>query len=161
MELVLYEVKAKYDLWVKILLAFVPALLIALGLLIYYGVLPTETDEEARESLIILFASTAFVLALFWVILPRKYQILQEKLKIVLGRPFSLNIPFDTIKTVKDISIAKASTYFGLKFSTSLKNTVEIIRKRGMNVIVSPSNRDLFLENLDKALADWRKSHSA
>jgi hypothetical protein len=161
MALLLYEDKTKYDLWVKILLAFAPALLVALGFLIYYGVLPTETEEEARESFITLLASTAFVLVLFWLILPRKYQILQEKLRIVLGGPFSFHIPFETIETAKHLSGAKAAAFWGLNFSPALKNIVGINRKKGMNVTISPSNPSLFLENLDKALTDWKRIRGA
>jgi hypothetical protein len=156
MELVFYEDKTKYDLWGKIILAFAPALLIVLGLLTYCGVLPTETEEEARGSLIILFASAAFVLVLLWLILPRKYQILEEKLRIVLGGPFSFHIPFQTIEAAKHLSGAKAATFWGLNFSPVLKNVVGIKRKKGMNVTISPSNPGLFLENLDKALTDWK-----
>ena len=153
MELVLYEDKTKYDLWGKIILAFAPALLIVLGLLTYCGVLPTETQKEDPIG---LFASAAFVLVLFWLILPRKYQILEEKLRIVLGGPFSFRIPFETIEAAKHLSGAKAATFWGLNFSPVLKNVVGIKRKKGMNVTISPSNPGLFLENLDKALTDWK-----
>jgi len=158
MALVLYEDKTKYDLWGKIILAFAPALLIVLGLLTYYGVLPTETEEEDTIG---LFASTAFVLVLFWLILPRKYQILEEKLRIVLGGPFSFHIPFETIETAKHLSGAKAATFWGVNFSPTLKNIVGIKRKKGMNVTISPSNPSLFLENLDKAMTDWKRIRGA
>jgi len=158
MGLVLYEDKTKYDLWGKIILAFAPALLIVLGLLTYYGVLPTETE---KEDTICLFACAAFVLVLFWLILPRKYQILEEKLRIVLGGPFSFHIPFETIEAAKHISGAKAAIFWGLNFSPVLKNIVGIKRKKGMNVTISPSNPSLFLENLDKALTDWKRIRGA
>jgi len=34
---------------------------------------------------------------------------------------------------------------------------VQIIRKKGWNVNITPNDPDLFLENLNKALADWRR----
>jgi hypothetical protein len=129
--------------------------------LIYYGVLPTETEEEAQESLITLLVSTASILVLFWLILPRKYQILEEKLRIVLGGPFSFHIPFETIEAAKQLSVAKSATFWGLNFSPTLKNIVGIKRKKGMNVTISPSNPGLFLENLDKAITDWKRIRGA
>lgn len=93
MKLVIYEDSPKYDLWVKMLLGLAPVVLLVLGLLIYYGVLPNETEAEARRAPIILFACIAFVLLLYWAILPRRYQILEDRLKIVLGGAFSFSFP--------------------------------------------------------------------
>ena len=37
----------------------------------------------------------------FWAILPQRYQILDDRLKVILGGPLSLNIAFDSIKEEK------------------------------------------------------------
>jgi hypothetical protein len=157
MTIVLHEDRPKYDLWLKALLAFTPTPLIVLGLLIYYGALPAE-PEEARAGAIILFASAIFTLLLFWAILPRKYQILGDRIKIVLGGPFSFNIGFNTIKETRGAEAWKGLGYWGIRFATSTKNVVEIVRSKGMDVVISPSKRELFLEELNKAVAHWRIS---
>jgi hypothetical protein len=159
MKRVLYEDSPKYDLWLKIVLAFAPSLVIVLALLTYYGVLPAESEEEARIALAVLFATAIFLLLLFWAILPRKYQILEDRIKIVLGRPFSFDIGFNTIEeTRREGGRRIVLAYRGRRFATSAKNIVEIIRGKGMNVTISPRNRELFLQELNKAIANWKRS---
>jgi hypothetical protein len=153
MELVIYEDSPEYDLWVKILLGLAPVALLVLGLLIYQGVLPSESEAEAKTGAIILFAATAFILLVYWAILPRRYQILEDRIKIVLGGPLSLGIPFGNLETAKE---TKGLAHFGIGFATSV-NRVEIMKRRGTSVLISPGNRDLFLQNLNRALSDWRK----
>ena len=38
---------------------------------------------------------------------------------------------------------------------------IEIVRKKGMNVRISPSRQDQFVENLNRALTEWRRTHNA
>ena len=156
MNLVIYEDSSKYDLWVKILFGLAPVLFLVLGLLSYQGVLPSETEAEAREASIVLFACLAFILLLYWAILPRRFQILEDRVKVVLGGPFSFSIRFDGVKKAEK---ATGLVQFGIGFATSV-NRIEIVRGRGMNVLLSPSNQELFLENLNEALNDWRKERS-
>jgi hypothetical protein len=94
--------------------------------------------------------------ATYWAIFPRRYCILDNKVKIVLGGPFSFNIPFDNLETAR----APEGVTCGINFATcfSSKNAVEIVKKKGLNVNITPGDRELFLENLDKALADWRRN---
>ena len=142
------------------MLAFAPLLLAVFGfiaLLDYYGYIETgEPKEDARMGAIVLFALIPFVLLLSWALLPRRYQILEDRIKIVLGSPFSFKIGFDTIKEAR-----KATVWSGtmtINFVTSVKNVVEVLRSKGMHVAISPSNRELFLEELTKAMANWKKS---
>jgi len=46
--------------------------------------------------------------------------------------------------------------YGGLRLATSLKSVVEIVRSKGLNVVISPANRDAFLEQMAQALKDYR-----
>jgi hypothetical protein len=159
MAIVLHEDSPQYDLWLKLVLVFAPSLVIVLALLIHYGVLPAESQKEARIAVAVSFASAIFLMLLFWAILPRKYQILEDRIKIVLGRPFSFDIGFNTIKeTRREGGRRIVLAYRGRRFATSAKNIVEIIRGKGMNVVISPSNRELFLQELNKAIANWKRS---
>ena len=154
--MVVYEDSSRYDLWVKVLLGLAPVWLIVLGVLSYQGVLPGEAEAEAREASIVLFACLAFILLLYWAILPRKFQILEDRVKVVMGGPFSFSIRFDGVKTARKTT---GLAHFGIGFATSV-NRVEIVKGRGMNVLLSPSNQEQFVENLNKALNDWRKERS-
>jgi hypothetical protein len=101
-----------------------------------------------------MFAATLLMGAIYWAMFPRKYLILDSKVKIALGGPFSVSIPFSNLETAgkpKGISL-------GLNFATTFlsQHIVEIKTKRGLNVNITPRDRELFLENLNKALNDWR-----
>jgi len=150
----IYEDRPKCDLWVKVLLPSILIALLVVGFLLYYGKLPAETEAEARTASTIIFACTAFTLLLYWFIFPRKYQILENKIKIVLGGPFSFNVPFDSVETARK---TKGLVNMGIGFATSA-DRLEIVRK-GMNVMISPSNSGLFLENLNQAVKNWQGSH--
>ncbi|HJX69789.1 MAG TPA: PH domain-containing protein [Dehalococcoidia bacterium] len=124
--------------------------------------MPAESEEEARTAPIVFSAIAAFLPLLYWAIVPRKYQILEDKLKIVLGGPFSFNIGFNTIREAKGAGGKKAIAHtgfnFGINFATSTKNVVEIWRSKKMKMSISPSNGQLFLEELNKGIANWKRS---
>jgi hypothetical protein len=99
-----------------------------------------------------------FMSAIYWAVMPRKYQVLDSKLRIVLGGPFSFNVAFDTLETAGK----PEGVSLGLNFATTFisDHIVEIKRKRGMTVNITPNDRDLFLENLNKAVYDWKRGAS-
>ncbi len=146
MDSVIYEDTPRYDVYLKAIMVL-PVFFVIMG--VYY--LITAQVEAA----ISMFATTLLMAAFYWAIFPRKYQILDTKLRIVLGGPFSFNIPFDNLETAREPEGAT----FGINFAScfSGKNAVEIVRKKGLNVNITPSDRELFLENLNKALNDWRR----
>jgi fumarate reductase subunit D len=154
MDIALYEDKPKYDVWFRLLLGFAPTLTLILGVLFYFGVLSAETESKSRASGLALFGITVFVLLLYWAVLPRKFLVLEDRVKITFG-VFSFNIPFHTIKEVK---IIKGSKFFGFNSVTSFRSMIEIVRKRWTSVSISPDNRDLFLAQLNKAMADWKRN---
>jgi len=153
-----YEDKPRYDTWFKLLVVFIPTLVLTLGFLFYCGVLPSESESEATIGAGYLFAVAAFASVLFWAITPRKFQVFEDKLKIVLGNHLSYSISFDTIKEARRAAGGKALAYWGLRFTTSTRNVVEIMRSKGVQVVISPDDADLFLLNFDKALSDWKHS---
>jgi hypothetical protein len=145
---VVYEDTPRYDVYLKAIMVL-PVFFVLLGA--HY--LITAQIEAA----ISMFAATLLMAAIYWAILPRKYQIFDSKFKIVLGGPFSFTIPFSNLKA----SRAPKGATFGLNFATcfSSQRTVQIIRKKGWYVNITPSDRALFLENLNKALHDWRRNN--
>jgi hypothetical protein len=150
MDSVIYEDSPRYDTFLKAIIVL-PVFFIIAG--IYY--LFTGEVEAGTG----MFATTLLMVALYWAILPRKYRILDSKFKIVLGGPFSFNVPFDNLEAAG----APEGATFGINFATTFisEHIVEIKRKRGLTVNITPNNRDQFLENLNKALTDWRRYNIA
>ena len=143
MNYLLYEDKPKYDTWLKILLGGIIALVIILGFI--------EVANDSGQALGV-FGVAIFLIILFRLILPRRFQIQNDKLRIVLGGgPLAINIPFNDIKEVKPRTGIKAFIYVGIRFATSANYTIEIIRHRGLNIVISPTNDAEFMKQLDQA----------
>ncbi len=141
-KILIYEDTPKYDLWLKLILGGVLALTFILGVIFIYR------DTEAA---IAMFGITLFDALLFMLILPRRYQIFEDRLRILLGGPFAINISFSNIEEVKPASGRKAIVYRGIRLATSFNHVVEIVRKKGLSLVISPGNGDLFLEQLNQA----------
>jgi len=148
MDTVIYEDNPHYDVWLKGIM-MLPAFFLIIG--IYYLV------TAQVGSAISLFATGVLMGAIYWAIFPRKYQILDSKIRIVLGGQFSFKVPFDNLETAGK----PEGVSLGLNFATTFlsQHAVEIKRKKGMKVNITPSNRDQFLENLNKAIFDWRRNN--
>jgi len=140
--ILIYEDTPKYDLWLKLILGGVLALTFILGIIFIY---------QDTKAAIAMFGITLFDALLFKAILPRRYQIFEDRLKILLGGPFSINISFSNIREAKSASGSKALVYWGIRFATSTHHVVEIVRKKGLNLVISPRNDDMFLEQLNQA----------
>lgn len=147
MSTLVYEHKPVYDIWtisilgIPVLIMIIPALFL-------------NTNDP--ETSIGMLSTAVFIIVLYLIIMPRKYCIMDDKVKIVLGGPLAVNIAFKNIEKGKKIKGLAA----GINFATSFKNGVEIIRKRGMNVNITPGDPESFIQNLDKALNEWR-NHNA
>ena len=141
----IYEDKPYYDVWFKVILA------LPLAVILMPGIYSLATNQT--ESAMVMLGPAIFLVLLFWVIIPRRYCILDSKVKIILGGPFSLSIPFNSIKSTG----APKGFAVGVNFVTTFSSghAVEIVRNKWLNVNITPTNRELFLENLDKALNSW------
>jgi hypothetical protein len=146
MDSVIYEDSPHYDLWMRGIMVL-PVFFIAIG--IYY--IFTAEVEAATA----MFAMALLMGAIYWAIFPRKYQILDSKFRVVLGGTFAFNVPFDNL----ELAGKPEGVNLGINFVTTFlsRHVVEIKRKKGMNVNITPDNRDLFLENLNKAIYDWKR----
>ena len=103
----------------------------------------------------IMFGVTVFDAILFWCILPKRFLVYEDRIKIVLGGPFSYNIPFRDIINVRQATKDMAWVYWGMRLGTSLKFQVEIERKNGLSVIISPSMENAFIEQLNQARENY------
>ena len=160
MDLVLFQDQLKYDPLVKIAIISPVILLIALGILFYIDanyrdVIPSESKADSYTAALIIFASVLFVLVVYWLVLPRKIYILQDRLKLQMGQ-FTWNIPFETVESVK--ATKGIIAWRSVSSITSYSTQIEIIRSRGQNVRISPDRREQFLEYVERALYDWRRT---
>lgn len=148
MESIIYEDSPHYDVWLKGIMMLPVFFIVMGGYYLFIGQI---------ESGIGLFATAVFMSAIYWAVFPRKYQVLDSKLRIVLGGPFSFNVRFDTLETAGK----PEGVNFGINFATTFisEHIVEIKRKRGMTVNITPNDRDQFLENLNKALNEWKRGN--
>lgn len=146
MDTVIYEDNPRYDVWLKGIM-FLPVFFLLIGLYFLF--------TAQAESAIGIFATGALMGAIYWAVLPRKYQILDSKIRIVLGGQFSFKVPFDTLETAGK----PEGVNLGINFATTFlsQHIVEIKRKKGMTVNITPNDRDLFLENLKQAVYDWKR----
>ena len=140
--ILIFEDTPKYDLWLKLILGSI------LAFTLVGGIIFINQDTEAAAA---MFGITLFDALLFKAILPRRFQIFEDRLKILLGGPFAINIPLSNIAEAKPASVRKAFAYWGIRFATSIHHVVEIVHKKGLNLVISPRNDDMFLEQLNKA----------
>lgn len=141
--MLLYETSPRFDSWLKPLISGFIAFTLILGL-----VFLTFSTELA----IVMFVITLLDGVLFGIIIPRKFEIYQDKLRINLGGPFAMNIPLKDIDTARPGSSSDLWVYWGIRFGTSTSNVVEIIRNKGMNIIITPEDSQEFTEQLNRAV---------
>jgi len=98
----------------------------------------------------------AFVIGfIFWVVLPRRYQVYEDHLRIVLGGPFAVKIGFDQITTIEVTSRMALTVNFATKMT---KTYVRIVKKRGLSIAITPKSNALFVESANRALRRWQET---
>lgn len=147
------EYEAEYDSVIKALLSFAPTVITLLLFLIHFNILPTESEDEKEHGELILIGAFAVVLGTYYFLLPRRFRIFEDRLEIVLG--FVYSIKLKDIEDVRKAESWKVFAFIGIKFATSTKNVVEI-KKKGFNVLISPKNPDVFIEQLRIKIENFR-----
>jgi len=129
----------------------------------FIGVLVAFTQIE-QEAVFFSIIGVTILLdsAVGFALYPTKYQIFNDRIRIVLGWMFHFDIPFNNIENVTS---ATWMDLWGLNLnfsnSYSSNDILRIIRKRGAKIHISPWDRELFLEHLSKALNDWGRYNIA
>jgi hypothetical protein len=141
--MLIYEDQPAVAWWYKFLLG---------GLLTLTTVLGIVFIRVDMVGAAIMFGTTVFDGLLFFCITPRKLQIHSDRLVIVLGGPFAKTVQLSDIKSVNHTSGNSALAYPGMRFATSTGYVVEILRKSGMSVLISPTSREFFIDQLNQAL---------
>jgi hypothetical protein len=104
------------------------------------------------EGSFVLLVEAFIVLLIFYIVFPKKFQVYDNHLRIVLGGPFSIKIGFDQISSIE------ATNRFALTINFVTKITKERIlinRKKGMSFAITPRNNTSFLEHANQAIAQW------
>ena len=147
--LLLYQDKPKYGLILKLILIIPVAFLV--------GSLYLYLSGDTSGSLALL--PEAFIVGLiFWLVFPREYQVYEDHLRIVLGGPFSVKVGFQNIKAIRITSRTGLTVNFVTRIA---KSYVEIAKKRGWSIAITPSANDTFVENANRALEQWLKTKHA
>jgi hypothetical protein len=143
--ILLYQDKPKYGLLLKLVLIIPAAFLVASIFLWLSG----EIDGG-----IALFIEAIIVGLIFWFVFPRAYQVYEDHLRIVMGSPFSVKVRFQKIKTIRVTNRNSLTINFATKIT---QNYVEIAKKNGLSIAITPSDNDSFVENANQALNRWRE----
>jgi Bacterial PH domain len=144
--ILLYQDKPRYGLLLKIVL-IVPVVLLGSGIYLW-------STGDTFLSLPLLIE--AFVIGLvFWFVFPREYQVYDNHLRIVLGKPFSLKVGFQNIETIRITSRFS----FTINFATRIaRSYVEIAVKKGMSIAITPTDGESFIDKANQALSQWAKT---
>jgi hypothetical protein len=149
--------KAYFYSWLKALVYGIQMWPIFLALMVLLILVLFHIRQEDMLQIVVL----VFVLINGFVALstiPTKHQIFSDKIRIILGWIFHFDIPFSKIKNIEEATLYDL---WGLRLNFippfSGTDVVQIERKRGLKINIIPGNRTLFLENLNKALDDWRR----
>jgi hypothetical protein len=102
-----------------------------------------------------LLIETIIVGLIFWSVFPRRYQVYEDHLRIVLGGLFSVKVGFAKIEAIRITSRLTFSTNFVTKLTRSY---VEIAKKKGPSIAITPRDNELFVENANQALSQWAKT---
>ena len=102
-----------------------------------------------------MFIDTLIILLIFYFVFPREYQVYDDHLRILLGGPFSVKVRFQTIKAIRTTHTSSLSINFVTRVTGSY---VEIEKKRGLSIAITPKDSDSFVENAKRAFEQWLKT---
>jgi len=143
----LYQDEPAYGLLLKLIIVIMPVILLAASVYLL-------SSGESSGGLALLVE--AFIVGfIFWIVFPRMYQVYEDHIRIVLGGPFSVKVGFAKIEAIRVTSRFILSVNFVTKLT---KSFVEIAKKKGLSIAITPKDNDLFIENANQALSQWIKT---
>jgi hypothetical protein len=143
--ILLYQDKPRYGLLLKLIL-IIPVAFLMGGLYLWLS-------GDISGSLALL--PQGFIIGLiFWFVFPREYQVYEDHLRIALGGPFSAKVDFQNIKTVRITNRTGLTVNFVTRIT---KSYVEIVKKKGWSIAITPTDNDSFVENANRILEQWLK----
>jgi hypothetical protein len=148
--LLLYQDEPGYGLFLKLIFIIIPASLLISSYFLF-------SSGEKEGGLVLLLE--AFVISLiFLAVFPRKYQVYEDHIRVVLGGPFFVRMGFDRINKI--VLAHSYSSVLTMNFVTRFSsNYVRIEAGRGMSLAITPQDYNLFIENANRALAEWTREN--
>jgi hypothetical protein len=137
-----HQARPLYDGWLKVMLAALLLVTLVPGLVL----LPIR--EAAAWAML---GTTALDGLLLHAILPRRFLIYSTHLRIVLGWPFVMTIPFRDIVEARPVGGSRAWLYLGLRLATSSHGVIEVTRRHGLDIVFTPEQPEAFLDELNQA----------
>lgn len=136
---------ARYDRALLPVLAIVPILPLARA-----AFLLDDGEAGLASGLLVIAALGSSAL---WAILPRAFELWPERVRIVLGGPFSFSIELNSIERVESAPGVRAvmPIKWGAIFATSFTTTVRLKRARGVSYMVSPKDPAGFSQAIEAA----------
>ncbi len=104
----------------------------------------------------VMLGMTVLALLALWSVSPRAFELWPDRIRVVLGWPWGVNIPLNTIAEVLPPPNLAAWMRWGAGFATSFKTPVQIKRTKGMAIVLSPETPAEFIEGVRRALANAR-----
>jgi len=141
-----YQDEPAYGLLLKLVIVIMPV-----GLLVASVYLWSFGENSGGLALL---AEALFIGLIFWIIFPRRYQVYEDHLRIVLGGPLAVKIGFDRITTIEVTSRMALTVNFATRFT---KTYVRIVKKKGLSIAITPKSTDLFVDNANRALSQWAR----
>ena len=145
MDTPLYETRPRFDALYKWIIGG------TLGITLIPGLFLLSSDSETA---LWLLGLTAFDALLFRAVFPRGFRLYPDRLVILLGGPLKINLSLANIGEVKAVPAGQSGVNWGLQFATATSTTVEIVRRRGLNMVISPEDRDAFIAAVESARRD-------
>jgi hypothetical protein len=144
--LLLYQDDPAYGLLLKLIVVIVPGGLLVTSIYLWFS-------GEDTGGLVML--SEAFFIGLvFWIVFPRKYQVYDDHLRIVLGGPFAVKIGFDRITAIEVTNRMGLTINFVTRFTWTY---VRIMKRNGLDIAITPKSNELFADNANRALSEWAR----
>ncbi len=144
--LLLYQDESS-GLSLKLLFMIIPALF--LGASVY---LWSSGDSSAASAAL---AAGLMMAVLLLAVFPRKYQIYEDHLRIVLGGPIAVTLPFERIKSIE----VTGRTAFTVNLVNRIAKKYTLITTTGgLNFAITPGSNETFVERANLAMVEWRRT---
>ncbi len=145
--LLLHKEDAPYGWLLKIIMVLVPAALLGTGIYLL-------SIGETEGGLVVLAEILVFAV-IFLAVFPRRYEVYDDHLRIVLGGPLGIDIGFDNIESI-DVTTRTSLT---MNFVTRFARTyVRIVRRRGLAIAITPRSNEEFVRYARQAMEEWQRT---
>jgi hypothetical protein len=146
--MLVYDDRPHYDWGLKVLLSLPVVVLLTVALVF---------NPQGRDSVALpLIATLVFLMVVLRCVLPRRYVVMDDRLRIDLGWPLGFNLSYRNLSEVRrDSGGWRVTANWVTTFRPS--RALRIVPVKGIDIIITPNRRDQFADQLEKALASWRR----